>query len=130
MMVTTFALNRFNNDTRYWFLFGFIFMKEFFNLLMNEYVFRSIRESREDLHERDIFHLPVYFLVHFLSMDIYSVETVQLANQNLEYPIYESVWNVYMTMHLKQIKQKSTSKSHCLTFIYQMFVHEKLLRMT
>jgi hypothetical protein len=51
---------------------------------------------------------------------------VQLANQNLEYQVYESVWNVYMTMHLKTTK----IKLFILILYYQMFVHGTLLRRT
>ena len=70
------------------------------------HVFRSISIWERDLHERDIFHLPVYFLVHFLLMDIYIVEKVQLANQNLEYPVYELLSNVCRTKHLDNDRNK------------------------
>ena len=54
-----------------------------------------------NLHVLNIFHLLSGFLVHFPSMDTYISEKVQLASQNSGYPIYESVSNAYMTMHLK-----------------------------
>ncbi len=84
------------------------------------------RTSGKSLHELNIFHLLFYFRDHFLLMDIYILETVQLANQNLEYQVYESVWNVYMTMHLKTTK----IKLFILILYYQMFVHGTLLRRT
>ena len=101
MVITTFALNRFNDYTNYWFLLGFIFVKEFFNLLMIKHVFTSTRKRSDNLRGRDIVHLPVCFLVRFLPRDIYSEEKVPLANRNWEYPIYESLWNVYRTVRLK-----------------------------
>lgn len=54
-----------------------------------------------NLPELNIVHPLSDFLVHSLPMDIYILETVQLANQSSEYPIYGWVSNVYMPMHLE-----------------------------